>query len=98
MAANTPPAHGPPERRADERRRVAPESILAAAVALARGPVDGVFLSCTGLRTAGILAAVEAESGKPAVSSNQAPAWHLLRLAGSRHRPEGLGSLFALVL
>ncbi len=75
--------------------RVSPGSIAARAVEIGRGPVDGVFLACTGLRAAGVIAAIEAELGKPVVTSNQALAWHALRLGGSTRAPEGFGSLFA---
>ncbi len=43
---------------------------------------DAVFLSCTNLRTLGIIAEVEAAIGKPVLSSNQVLAWHLAQLAG----------------
>jgi maleate isomerase len=74
---------------------VAPQSIFEAAVAAGRGPVDGVFLSCTGLRTAGVIARAEAAIGKAVVSSNQALAWHMLRLAGSRRTAPDRGMLFS---
>ncbi len=78
--------------------RVSPDSILERASEIGAGPVDGVFLSCTGLRAAGVIAEVEARIGKPVVTSNQALAWHALRLAGSGRAPEGYGSLFGLPL
>lgn len=74
--------------------RVSPESIAHGAAEVGRGAVDGVFLSCTGLRAAGVIAAIEAELGKPVVTSNQALAWHALRLAGQQGGAEGFGSLF----
>jgi maleate isomerase len=43
---------------------------------------DAIFLSCTSLRTAAILDALEAETGRPVIASNQALAWHCLQLAG----------------
>lgn len=44
--------------------------------------VDAVFVSCTSLRVARIVAEVEAVIGKPVTSSNHALCWHMLRLAG----------------
>ena len=54
---------------------------------------DAVFVSCTSLRTFGVIAALEAELDKPVVSSNSAFAWHLLRLAGVDDPVPGLGAL-----
>ncbi len=63
--------------------RIDPASIEAAAldVARARG-VEAVFLSCTNLRTLDLIGRVEAATGIPVVSSNQALAWHMAQLAG----------------
>lgn len=60
----------------------------------ARDDCDGVFVSCTSLRTLPILAAAEANLGKPVISSNQALAWHLMRLAGIDDGPQHGGQLF----
>lgn len=43
---------------------------------------DAVVVSCTNWRTLDSLAAIEAETGTPAISSNLATLWALLRLAG----------------
>lgn len=55
---------------------------------------DGVFISCTNLRTVGALEALETDLGVPVVSAIQASFWHMLRLAGVRERVTGFGSLF----
>ena len=55
---------------------------------------DAVFVSCTSLRTFGVIASLEAELGRPVVSSNQAFIWHLLRLASIEDRVLSLGTLF----
>jgi maleate isomerase len=63
--------------------RIDPRSTAEAARALAwRGGMDALFLSCTNLRTYDILPALQAELGLPVLSSNQALAWHMARLAG----------------
>ncbi len=63
--------------------RIAVESIRQAVLEFGRhDDVDGVFVSCTNLRLIGAIGELEAELGKPVVSSNQALAWHCLRLAG----------------
>ncbi len=76
--------------------RVSPAAIEEAAVTLAKSNVDGVFLSGTALRAVSVIRAIEAASGKPAVSSNQALAWHGLRLAGVRGAVDGFGRLLTL--
>ena len=47
-----------------------------------RPDADAVFISCTGMRTAGIIDDIEASLGKPVVTANQATLWCLGRLAG----------------
>lgn len=62
--------------------RIAPNSIADAARALAqRSKLDAVFLSCTNLRTLGILAPLTQELGLPVLSSNQCLAAHMGVLA-----------------
>lgn len=63
--------------------RIDPASISAAAVEVAgRAQVDGVFLSCTNLRTLDIIAPLEAKLGVPVLSSNQVLGWQMARMAG----------------
>lgn len=57
---------------------------------------EAVFISCTGLKTIGVLAALEQDLGKPVVSANQASFWDCLRLAGIPDRLTGYGRLFDL--
>ena len=74
--------------------RVTPDSILDAVVATGQSnDCDAVFASCTSLRTAGIITEAERRLGKPVVTSNQALAWHMLRLADIPRGPESLGRL-----
>jgi maleate isomerase len=63
--------------------RIAPRSIAEAARTLARrSRLDGLFLSCTNLRTRDILRPLARELGLPVLSSNQVLAWHMAALAG----------------
>lgn len=55
---------------------------------------DAVFVSCTSLRTFGVIEDLEAELGVPVVSSNLALLWRLLRLAGITDKVAGHGALF----
>ena len=75
--------------------RIMSESILSAILQIgARDDCDGVFVSCTSLRALQVIAKAEAQLGKPVVSSNQALAWHLMRLAGMNDSPLEAGQLF----
>lgn len=49
---------------------------------------DAVFLACTGLRTLGIVAQIEAEIGRPLFTANQVTLWSALRIVGAL-RPAG---------
>jgi len=69
-------------------------TLLEASLALRREGAEAVFLSCTALLTAGLIETLEAKLGLPVVTSNQALAWHALRLAGSKATVPGRGTLF----
>lgn len=63
--------------------RIAENAVYAAAVGIGQAQsCDAVFLSCTNLRTLGIIDAIEHDIGKPVLSSNQVLAWDMMRLAG----------------
>ncbi len=55
---------------------------------------EAVFISCTGFRTIENLAKLEADLGKPVISSNQATFAESLRILGVRDVAPGFGSLF----
>ncbi len=59
---------------------------------------EGVFISCTGLRTSSIVDDLERRLGKPVVGANQATMWDLLRLAQAFEPRPGLGRLYAAPL
>jgi maleate isomerase len=78
--------------------RVSPQSIADAVRVLAdKQPCDGVFVSCTSLRVANLIPALEADLGIPVTSSNHALAWHMLRLAGVHDAMPHKGRLFGAV-
>jgi len=63
--------------------RIDAASLVSAACALAQDSrVETVVLSCTNLRTRDIVAEIEDRCGKPVLTSTQALAWHMARLAG----------------
>jgi len=79
--------------------RISPDSIRRAILeAGRRDDVDMVFVSCTSLRLAEAASAAEAELGKPVTSSNNALAWHCLRLAGIADPLPQFGRLHELPL
>ncbi len=73
--------------------RVTPESIRTAALEVGRSDVDGLFISCTAMRVSPVIAEIERALGKPVVASNQAIAWHALRLSGCNDTVSGFGKL-----
>ena len=60
----------------------------------AEAPCDAVVVSCTNLRCLDVIGQAEAKIGVPVISSNQAMAWHMLRLAGIDDTSAEFGSLF----
>ena len=78
-----------------EMARLTPEDLLAWADGATSAACDAIFLSCTALRSAGLIAALEHRTGRPVVTSNQAMIWHLLRMNGIASAPPAFGRLFA---
>ncbi len=65
-----------------EMGKIDPRCLLTAAETMRDADIDALFCSCTALHVSPVLAELEDLVGKPVVSSNQAMAWHALRLAG----------------
>ncbi len=59
-----------------------------------RPDADGVFISCTGMRTSAILDSMEESIDKPVVSALQATVWDTLRQAGTAPNMPGVGRLY----
>lgn len=70
-----------------------PEELRERILRLDRRGADAIFVSCTSLRIAALIAEIESASGLPVVTSNQALAWHCLRLAGRSANLAGFGRL-----
>lgn len=78
---------------------ITPASIREAVIELFKGRnLDAVFISCTSLRAAALVPALEETLGIPVTSSNHALAWHMLRLSGIDEGFPELGRLFGLKL
>lgn len=64
--------------------RISKSSIVDAAVKLGSdSAVEGLFLSCTNLRTLDAIPEIEKEIGKPVLSSTQSLAWHMKALVAA---------------
>ena len=81
----------------DEVARISLESTRTAAIDLGKSKhVDGIFVSCTSIRTIDIIREVEEAIGKPMIASNPAQAWHLLRLGHLKDKLSQWGRLFSI--
>lgn len=81
-----------------EMARIAPAAFVELAREATAPDADALFVSCTALRAAWVVAAMEEAIGRPVVTSNQATAWACLRLCGDDSaRPED-GRLMTLPL
>lgn len=55
--------------------------------------IDGIFISCTNLKTFNIIDFIEKKYGIPVVTSNQASLWNALRILDKREKFDKLGHL-----
>lgn len=79
--------------RSPEIADVSPKTIYKHARAVFRPEADGLFISCTDLRTSDVLQALEYDLNKPVVSSNQATMWMMLKKVGIGEPIDGYGTL-----
>lgn len=70
-----------------------PESVTEFAARACRPEADALLCSCTAWRSVEAIAAIEARTGKPAVSSNQSTIWTALRALGIADPVRGFGRL-----
>jgi maleate isomerase len=76
--------------------RVTRDTIIEAVCQIDTPQTEALFVSCTALPAVAAIAEIEARTGKPVVTSNQASSWAMMRLAGIDHKPQGYGRLFDL--
>jgi maleate isomerase len=74
------------------------EAIATAAQQVCDRDADALFISCTAIRSASIVGALEQKLAKPVITSNQALVWHCLQLMGNDSEVTGFGRLFELSL
>jgi arylmalonate decarboxylase len=79
-----------------EVERLAPERIaqLARQVSASAPEAEAIVLSCAGMRTTPVAAALERELGKPVISSAMVGSWAAVRLAGASGACPGMGQLY----
>ena len=65
-------------RTEQEIASVPPETIVAAGRSIAGPDAEALFISCTGLQGHAAIATLEAATGRPVVTSNQAQVWEAL--------------------
>jgi maleate isomerase len=80
----------------NDMARLPPEAIYRAAVEADRAEAEAVFISCTAIRAAEAVEALEQQLGKPVLTSIQAMFWQSLRLAGCGEPVPGYGRLMLL--
>ena len=76
-----------------EAANVAPATIARLAAEAYDSRAQALFISCTALRAAEVIGQIERDISVPVVSSNQALAWHALRLLQNSHAPTDFGAL-----
>jgi maleate cis-trans isomerase len=80
----------------EERRgigRIPPQSLHRFARHIDRPDADVIFISCTNVAGIEEIAQIEAELGKPVITSNLVTIWHALRTVGVNDKIEGFGRL-----
>ena len=82
-------------RTEQEIARVPPEAIVSAGRSITGPGAEALFISCTGLQGHAAIAALEAATGRPVVTSNQAQVWEALSLIGYARPVHGYGRLLA---
>jgi maleate cis-trans isomerase len=77
-----------------EMARIEPNAIAAQVREAASNVVaDACFISCAAIRSAGLIAGLEASLGIPVITSNQVLVWHALRTLGICRSVAGFGRL-----
>ena len=74
--------------------KITPDYLKDFALSIDQKDADVIFLSCSGIRSLDIIDEVEALTGKPVITSNQAQMWHALRIAGVDDKLSGFGKIF----
>lgn len=83
---------------ADDREmaRISLDTIVEAGCKAQSADADALFISCTALPSAQVVKRIEAETGKPVVTSNQAGVWLALRTIGFNDGYDDYGRLLTM--
>ena len=73
--------------------RLSPQTACDLALALDRTNADAIVLSCTNWQTMEVIERIEAEAGKPVITTSQASVWAALRAIGHAEPVAGYGRL-----
>jgi maleate isomerase len=79
----------------DQIGRISEQQLRRFALQLDFRNADAIFVSCTAARSINVIEALERETGRPVITSNQATFWHALQLGGIAAPRTGFGSLLA---
>jgi maleate isomerase len=83
-------------RTEQEIASVPPDAIVSAGRSITGPGAEALFISCTGLQGHAAIAPLEAATGRPVVTSNQAQVWEALSLIGDARPVHGYGRLLAI--
>jgi maleate isomerase len=87
--------HIPPDSFTNEMiGRLVPEEAYNLGLSVTGTRNEAIFISCTNFRAIEIIQPLEAETGKPVISSNQATLWYALQILGIEDAIKGYGRLF----
>jgi maleate isomerase len=78
-----------------EMARLSSETILDWATRNVDASADACLISCTAIKSAPVIAALEKASGLPVLTSNQSMAWYLLRSSGIDAEVSDYGRVFS---
>ncbi|MGH7005099.1 MAG: aspartate/glutamate racemase family protein, partial [Alphaproteobacteria bacterium] len=78
-----------------EQGMLPPERWIEWAEPFAGKDIDGLLISCAGIRIAPVLQRIEDRLRRPVITSNQAVVWNCLRILDLADRPQGFGALLA---
>lgn len=81
-----------------EMARISPAALVELAQEAMDDEAEALFVSCTALRSALAVVAMEEATGRPVVTSNQATAWNCLRLCDDDGARPEFGRLHTLAL
>ncbi len=73
---------------------ISTEAVKALAREVLRPTTEAIFISCSNFRTLDIIPTLEAETGKPVITSNQAALWGTLRRIGDARVVPDAGRVF----